>query len=76
MDKQVCLMLIRQELVDLHHQRRKLIKACEAEDFRAMSRLISVVEYTSVTRLKNLIARDGFEDWGSVAEKERAGGGV
>lgn len=71
MDKQVCLMLIRQELIDLYHQRVKFIKACEASDFREMGRIISMMEYTTIVHLHNLVARDGYEDWGRAAIREK-----
>ena len=38
------------------------------------ARIVSEIEYTTIPHLKGLIGRDGYEDWGSVAKREKAGG--
>ena len=72
MDKMLCLISLRQEAVNLHKKRIDFIKACESSDFRKMGLLLDEIEFSIIPRMRNLVKRDTFEDWGSVAAKEEA----
>lgn len=72
MDKEICLEFIDGELNSLYRERNELRKAQHEGDFKKMARIMGKIEYGSIQRLHNLIGRDLYEDWGSVAMREAA----
>lgn len=72
MDKEICLQFIDGELNSLYRERNELRKAQHEGDFKKMARIMGQIEYGSIQRLHNLIGRDQYEDWGSVAMREAA----
>ena len=70
MDKHITLQFIDNELRDLYHKRNELRKAHKESNFRRMNHILGEIEYGTITKLRNLIDRDRYEDWGTVAAKE------